>query len=147
MQRIQEVEMAKVLLLVAGIAGFVFGHSTVATAEQPKKAPGVIPLTIEQFVGIASSDNPPTIIDSRIAADYARGRIEGAVNLTDTEMTPDKLVAIVAKDEPVLFYCNGAECKRSANACTKAVQWGWTEVMWYPGGIHEWIANDLPLNR
>lgn len=139
--------MIRVLSLALAIVGFVVGHSSATTGQQPSTIPGVTTLTIEQFVEIASGDNPPVIIDSRIAADYDRGRIEGAVNLTDTDMTATKLAAIVARHEPVLFYCNGAECKRSVNACNKAVQWGWKDVMWYPGGVSEWKANDLPLTR
>jgi rhodanese-related sulfurtransferase len=138
--------MAKLLSLVAAIAGLMISHSTIAATAPLRTLPGVTSLTIEQLLEIGSGDNPPVIIDSRIAADYERGHIEGAISLTDTEMTAEKLAAIVAKDEPVLFYCNGADCKRSANACTKAVQWGWTDVMWYPGGV-EWKANDLPLTR
>ena len=139
--------MAKLLSLVAALAGLLISPLTFAAAGQPATPPGVIPLSIEEFIEFATGDNPPVIIDSRIAADYERGRIEGAVNLTDTEMTPESLAAIAAKDMPVLFYCNGAECERSVNACTKAVSWGWTDVMWYPGGINEWKANDLPLIR
>ncbi len=139
--------MVKVLSFAAAILGLLVGHSAVDAAGQLKTLSGVTSLTIEQVVELASSDNPPVMIDSRIAADYARGRIDGAVNLTDTEMTAEKLATIVARDEPVLFYCNGAECVRSKKACKKAVKWGWTSVMWYPGGIHEWVANDLPLVR
>ena len=139
--------MTRALGILAVLVGFAMGSSQAEAAAQPESLPGVRTLTIEQFINIASEDNRPVIIDSRIAADYERGAIEQAVNMTDTEMTAEKLLSIAGKDEPIIFYCNGAECKRSAKACEKAVQWGWTNVMWFRGGISEWKANNLPLSR
>ena len=129
------------------LVGFAIGQSHAEAGTQPENIAGVTTLTIEQFINIASDDERPVIIDSRIAADYERGAIERAINLTDTEMTAEKLLAIASKDEPIIFYCNGAECNRSAEACKKAVRWGWTNVMWFRGGVSEWKANDLPLSR
>lgn len=139
--------MPKVFFSIALLTGLLMAHSSSASAPLPTEIPGVTSLTIEQVFEIAASDKRLAIVDTRIAADYERGHIEDAVNLTDTQMTAKNLAQVAAKDQQVLFYCNGGECRRSMNACIKAVQWGWTNVMWFPGGIAEWNANDLPLSR
>ncbi|HYJ83810.1 MAG TPA: rhodanese-like domain-containing protein [Allosphingosinicella sp.] len=47
------------------------------------------------------------ILDARSASAYARGHIEGAVNLPFTDFTDESLAAIIGKkDRPILIYCN-----------------------------------------
>ena len=35
----------------------------------------------------------------------------------------------------------------SWNAAKRAVAWGFTNVIWYPGGVEEWEAAKLPLEE
>ena len=118
-----------------------------AHAAPLRTLPGVTSLTVEEVIDLAIDGDPPVIIDSRIPADYERGHLQGAVNIVDTEMTAEILAQAAARDQDVLFYCNGADCVRSRNACIKAVEWGWTSVFWFPGGIAEWNENELPLEK
>lgn len=47
---------------------------------------------------------------------------------------------------PLLLYCR-ADCWMSWNAARRAVLWGYTNVIWYPGGIEGWEAEKLPLEE
>lgn len=38
---------------------------------------------------------------------------------------------------PVLFFCT-ADCWQSWNAAVRAIQWGYTQVLWYPVGTDGW---------
>ena len=130
------------LLLVCALASVL-----PADAASLQTLSGATSVTLEELIELASSDHPPVIIDSRISANYERGHLQDAVNIVDVEMTAEILEQIVGRSEEVLFYCSGAECTRSSNAVTKAVEWGWTKVYWFPGGIAEWNKNNLPLAR
>lgn len=53
-------------------------------------------------------DEPDTIIlDSRSAAAFAMGHIEGAINVNFSDFTDEKLAAAIpSKDTRILIYCN-----------------------------------------
>ena len=87
------------------------------------------------------------IIDNRTKADFDGGHIEGAVNIVDSDMTAESVLAGVVKSKaaPVLFYCNGVKCGRAAKATAKAVGWGYSRVYYYALGILDWKANQFPL--
>jgi hypothetical protein len=48
------------------------------------------------------------LLDTRSAADFARGHLAGAVNLPFSEFTDDKLRAVLGDDtsRPIYIYCN-----------------------------------------
>jgi len=86
------------------------------------------------------------LIDSRIPADHREGFIEGSVSLPDTDTDCDSLAGIVpALTAPVLFYCNGIKCGRSATTATIAVACGYTRVYWFRNGMEEWQEQEYPL--
>lgn len=50
------------------------------------------------------------------------------------------------KARPVVVYCR-ENCWMSWNAGRRAVSWGYTGIIWYPGGIEAWEAAGLPLEE
>jgi rhodanese-related sulfurtransferase/ATP-dependent protease ClpP protease subunit len=61
-------------------------------------------------------------------------RIEGLL----TAMQPDK-------SKPVAFFCTGRSCWLSVNAAMRAKKLGYTQVMWYRGGLESWKAAGLAV--
>ncbi|GLS29027.1 PQQ-dependent catabolism-associated CXXCW motif protein [Mesorhizobium albiziae] len=49
-----------------------------------------------------------------------------------------------AKTDPILFYCM-TDCWMSWNAAKRALEWGYTSVIWYPGGADGWEKAGLPV--
>jgi PQQ-dependent catabolism-associated CXXCW motif protein len=49
------------------------------------------------------------------------------------------------KTKPVVFFCTSRSCWLSANAAMRAQKQGYTQVMWYRGGIESWKAAGLPV--
>lgn len=47
-------------------------------------------------------------------------------------------------DMPLVFYCQSTYCWLSYNACLRAIKLGYTNVMWYRGGIEAWEKAGLP---
>ena len=109
--------------------------------------PGARTVDSRGVIDLISTTAGVTIVDNRTKADFDGGHIEGAVNIPDTEMTTEAVLAAVArsKDTPVLFYCNGVKCGRAAKATAKAVQWGYSRVYYYALGILDWKDNQFPL--
>ena len=47
-------------------------------------------------------------------------------------------------EQPVVFYCASSECWLSVNAAMRARQLGYTQVIWYRGGMAAWKQASLP---
>jgi phage shock protein E len=61
----------------------------------------------DEFAEGAANGNA-ILLDTRSAADFARGHLEGAVNLPFSEFTDARLAAVLGEDtsRPVYIYCN-----------------------------------------
>ena len=44
------------------------------------------------------------------------------------------------KDVPLVFYCLSNQCWMSYNASLRAINMGYSNVLWYRGGIEAWKA-------
>lgn len=49
------------------------------------------------------------------------------------------------KDRPMVFYCQSTQCWMSYNAALRAINLGYTKVLWYRGGIEAWQQAGGPL--
>ena len=49
------------------------------------------------------------------------------------------------KAKPIVFFCSNRNCWLSANAAMRARKLGYSQVMWYRGGIESWKAAGLPV--
>ena len=45
------------------------------------------------------------------------------------------------KDVPLVFYCQSPQCWMSYNAALRAINAGFTNVLWYRGGVESWRRN------
>jgi PQQ-dependent catabolism-associated CXXCW motif protein len=48
------------------------------------------------------------------------------------------------REVPLVFYCQGLQCWMSYNAALRAINLGYTNVLWYRGGIEAWMQAGLP---
>ena len=130
--------LAPLLLLVA----------TLALADKPRapeQIPGVTLVSAEEVIGMILDQPDILVVDSRLEEEYAKGHIEGAINILDTTLTKNALAVYAdSRDTPIIFYCNGVACMRSSNACRKAVEWGYTNIYWMRGGWTEWRQKRYP---
>jgi PQQ-dependent catabolism-associated CXXCW motif protein len=49
------------------------------------------------------------------------------------------------RDQPLVLYCASVQCWMSYNAALRAAALGYTQVLWYRGGIQAWKQAGLPL--
>lgn len=72
----------------------------------------------------------------------------GALSAETTAYFRDALARVSqgTKDKPLLFYCM-TDCWMSWNAARRAVEWGYSSVLWYPLGADGWKEAGLPLKE
>jgi len=86
------------------------------------------------------------LIDSRVASEYKEGHIPTAINIPAPVMDQQRTKLPKDRSYPIVFYCNGwPECKKSHDACQKAIQWGYTQIYWFRDGIPAWQAKRYPV--
>lgn len=70
----------------------------------------------------------------------------GAINPEMTDYFRKSLESLSGGDKakPLLFYCRAA-CWMSWNAGKRAMEWGYTRVLWYPEGTDGWGVAGLPM--
>lgn len=126
------------------------GHFT------PTQLPGAKRVTAAEVRALIAGG--AQMVDVRTQKEYGEGHVPGAVlhpysekSVKDIAFDPaadsfpglDKL----DKTRPVIFACNGAECWKSYKASKAALARGFTQVYWFRGGLPEWKAEGLPVDR
>ena len=134
-----------------GLVMFLCLASTAATSASytsPETIEGTRRIEAEGLIQLVNSNKSLTIIDSRISSDRKLGYIPGSISLPDTDTSCESLARLIPqKSDPVVFYCNGPNCRRSDNAVVIAVDCGYTSIYWFRGGIEAWRANNYPLTK
>jgi rhodanese-related sulfurtransferase len=130
------------------ITVFIFLIYGVVLADTPDYIDGTVKVSAEELIELAEKFDNLILIDARKRKDREGGYIEGSVLLTDVNTNEISLAeAVPTKDTPILFYCNGSKCRRSAISAKKAVSLGYTQIYWFRGGWEEWIAKGLPVSE
>ncbi len=86
-------------------------------------------------------DKGVVFIDARREKSYNKGHIPDASNLyaLSDKFTEANLSTLVAKDKPVVFYCDcGPTCNISPAAANKAVKMGYQNVYFLKAAISGW---------
>lgn len=119
--------------------------ASVCAEVAPAKIAGAS--TIDAQMAKILLDKGIVFIDARDADHFKEAHIPGAKNLSvkDAGFTSENLSALVKKDQPVVFYCTGTACMASSTAVQKAVEWGWSKVYFFRGGLTQWKTSGLPV--
>ena len=116
--------------------------------NSPPSIPGTTIVIAEDLIDLVEKIPDLIIIDSRIPGDRKQGYLEGSLSLPDVDTTCESLNHMVpARTYPVLFYCNGVKCGRSAKAAVIALKCGYSNLYWFRGGFEEWLAKGYPYLR
>ncbi len=140
------------LLLVACLAATTAPASEndldTGKVVSPESIEGSIRVDAEGVLELINKFPQLVMIDARIPGDRKFGYIESSISLPNTETRCETLAGVIpATDNPVVFYCNGSKCGRSAKNTRIAVQCGYRQIYWFRGGIEEWSAMQFPLLR
>lgn len=119
----------------------------------PAELTGVTRVTARQAYEM--SQKGARLIDVRTEREYnakhARNSVlipygEKSLKALDFDSKLDSFggIAKLDKAQPVVFFCNGAECWKSYKASKFARESGFTSVFWLRGGMPEWTSEGLP---
>jgi rhodanese-related sulfurtransferase len=112
----------------------------------PESIDGVIKVDAEGLIEEVTRLPELVLIDSRIPADRIEGYIENSISLPDADTNCTALAKVVPElHTPVLFYCNGIRCGRSAKASVIARDCGYSNLYWFRNGMEEWQEKQYPL--
>lgn len=127
-----------------------------AAGDEPYQAPEAIADTTHvdaDDAWVLFREGVP-FVDVRLSADYRAGRIPGAVNLTimrdpdvsRNRFTREQLLRVAGgRDRPVVLYCNEFDCWRTEAAVRRALEWGFDNLHYFPGGYPEWSRRNYPF--
>ena len=115
--------------------------SVVAIANDPDSPIQVPGSTAVSAVEAKSLfDDGVAFVDVRKDSDFEAGRVPGAIHIALDKLSEELLLEEIDKNEKVVFYCNGVKCLRSSEASKKAVEWGFTQVLYFRKGLPAWKA-------
>ncbi len=137
--------------------GSASGYRTERYGEAtPHNMPGMRRLDTGALVALRKAPTPPRLIDLSVtlpqmlptALHFVAGGLASADPALDAafDLRFRNMLAAAAPDKsaPLVFYCAGAASWHSVNASQRAVKAGYTNVMFYRGGILAWPAASLP---
>jgi rhodanese-related sulfurtransferase len=131
---------------VAGEAGLFVVDATWGVIQPMTLAPGVV--TVGELEVIEHLRAGRALVDCRLANYVERGTIPGAINIAHPEIAArmselDQLDQL----EQIVLFCNGPQCKATALATKALLAAGWPaeRLLYYRGGIHDWVTLGLPL--
>ncbi len=132
------------LILCLGLSG-----PALAAEETPTQLDGVTIVSAEELKPML--DQGIFVYDLRKIASYIDGHVPGAQSAAshyDAEKTTlDTSVLVPNKSDRILFYSHGTTGWKSYWAAMRAVEAGYTNVMWMRGGFSEWASNEFPIAR
>lgn len=132
------------LLISVFAAASIFAIAPAHAEVSPMTVPGAATVNVDEAASLF--DSGTAFVDVRSDSDFEAGRIPGAVHLElKSGFSEETLLAVVAKDETVVLYCNGESCLRSSEASAKAVDWGFTQVHYFRDGFPAWDAAGHPV--
>ena len=126
-------------ILVAGFAAIVL---LLIWTEISKHTRGYTEITPLQAVQKINQGNT-SIVDISTAADFTKGHLAGAKNITLSRIVETDPDIAKMKSGPVLVVCKNGQSAHTAAA--KLVKLGATDVAVLKGGITQWVADQYPL--
>ncbi len=116
----------------------------------PESVPGAT--TVDAAKAHELWEQRAAFVDVRKEDQFESGRIPGAINLPyapgkagDQPYNAQALEAQVAKDQPIVVYCNSTACDRSSWGAALAAEWGWQKVYYFRDGYPAWSKAGYPV--
>lgn len=128
-------------------------------APTPTTLPGGRVIRTSALKTLLDGNSQVVVIDVLNSASGVRDTIPGAVWMpgagsgkfyrAEQARYEEVLLELTGGDraKPLVFLCLGSECWLSYNAALRALDAGFTDVIWYRGGSDAWHGASLPMAR
>ena len=123
--------------------GLVVVDATWGTIQPIAAAPGVE--TIGELELIDHLRAGRQLIDTRQPRFVEQGTIPGAVAIPHTEIA--ERLGELDPYKPIALFCNGPQCSATPDAVRRLLAAGRAPalMLYYRGGMHDWISLGLPI--
>ncbi len=128
---------------IKGEAGLVQVDTTWGKIQPMKVADGV--RTVDEIELSEWLDAGKQVIDGRTPDFYKVSTIPGAKNIPHNEIIES--MGELDRNQPAIFFCNGPQCSQSPSAIHNLLEAGYPpeKILYYRGGMHDWVTLGLPL--
>jgi len=130
---------------VPGERGLYTVDSTWGTITPLQLADGV--RTVGELEVIEHVEAGLPLIDTRLEHFFAAGSIPGARNMPHGSIAD--AIGSLDRDVAAVFFCNGPQCAATPDAIRALLAAGHppASILFYRGGIHDWVTLGLPLDE
>jgi rhodanese-related sulfurtransferase/glutaredoxin len=130
---------------VPGALGLFRVDATWGTIQSMEVAEGV--RTVGELEVIEHLRAGLQVIDARGRGPHERGSIPGSQCIPHPEVS--ERMEELDRDHPAVFFCNGPQCAQSPWAIAALLEAGYPadRILYYRGGLHDWITLGLPITR
>jgi rhodanese-related sulfurtransferase len=101
-------------------------------------------MTREQLRAVLDS---VTVVDAQPPARYGQRHLPGALNLVAEDSEEHVTGALPDAAAPVVVYSTDADCCRAPELAARLQALGYADVRIYGGGIEDWVAAGLAIER
>lgn len=149
-------KLTKALFIIPALMAFIGLAPTPSYAvDTPEKIDNIKVVTADELQSLQKAG--ATVVDTRIASEYADAHIPGAVSIPYREGSAKSMDFDPKQDEfdltklpsdktaKIVMYCNGIYCWKSPKASITAIKAGYTNIHWYRVGLDDWKAKKLPV--
>jgi rhodanese-related sulfurtransferase len=128
---------------VEGEPGIFAVDSTWGVIQPISLAPGVRTVGELEVIEHLRAGRP--LVDCRLPEYVVSGTIPGALNIPHDEIV--ERIAELDPVEPTVVFCNGPQCTATGKATDALLAMGWPaeRLLYYRGGIHDWVTLGLPI--
>ena len=128
---------------VEGAPGQFLVDATWGTIMPMQLAPGV--RTVGELETLAHIEAGLPLIDTRLPKYLAQGTLPSARAIPHTQIA-ERLAEFDPTTDTILF-CNGPQCAATPDAIRRLLDAGHPpeRLLYYRGGIHDWVTLGLPL--
>lgn len=96
----------------------------------------------DDFLARKQSSNDYLLLDVRTEEEFAQGHIEGALNISHTEII--NRLEDIPKDKDLIIYCRSG--KRAGVAAKLLAKNGYKNLFHLDGDMNGWISNQRPVS-
>lgn len=115
-----------------------------AESQEGKNLTEVVTLGLGQAKRLY--DLGAVFIDVREDDEWQLGHIKNARHVNFRRNFVElKSLEGVNQDTPLVFYCSMPECKVGPYAAAVSIEWGYTNVFYFPRGYFAWMLQDYPI--
>lgn len=127
---------------VAGELGLFTVDATWGTVTPIQLAPDVRTVGELEVIEHIAAGRP--LVDTRLPHFFASGTIPGALSIPHGEEI--SRIEQLDPEQSTVFFCNGPQCPATPRAVSAllAANYPPTAILYYRGGMHDWLTLGLP---